>query len=172
MHQGPRVAGDQRSLYQRLRERFHWMPKPLRRFSKFGIVGALGVVVNLLFYTLFKEAFEIEDFLSRALAIELSILHNFSWSMLWVWGDRGQGWTIVPRRLLKYHATTLFSSFGVTLAVGWAVLQGLPEDTFLSSYISHLAGIAAGMLTNFLLANFWVFKISYRGEDRDERPIP
>jgi len=146
-----------RSIFSRTR---------LLRFGKFGAVGIMGVGVNLLFYALFMELLGLADFLSRALAIELSILHNFAWNFAWTWKDRGTGIAMIPLRLVKYHGSSLFSSFVITLAVGWIVLRIVPEIP-LERYISHLAGIGAGMITNYLLADFWVFTHGGAPDDRE-----
>ncbi len=127
------------------------------RMGKFGAVGLLGVGVNMGLYALFWDLMEIGDFIARALAIEISILHNFAWNFAWTWKDRGTEPQRIPSRLLKYHGSTLFSSFGVTLAVGWLVLLVLP-DSDLFRYTSHLVGIGAGMVSNYLLADLWVFE--------------
>jgi len=127
------------------------------RFFKFGAVGLLGVGVNLGAYTLLYEWFGLKDFLARILAIEISVLNNFAFNYLWTWGDRGRSWAGLPIRLLRYHGSTFISSFVITLGIGWLVLQALPEQTPWMNYISHSAGIVAGMIVNYLMSDRWVF---------------
>ena len=133
----------------------------LVRFIKFGLIGGLGVGVNVGVYALLRELVGMADFLSRVIAIEISVLHNFAWNFLWTWGDRGRNWSRIPGSLLRYHGSTLFSSFMVTLAVGWVVLQLLPDVKW-AEYLSHLTGIAAGTVSNYLLSDRWVFTSSRR----------
>ncbi len=134
--------------------RNHWS-----RFLKFGSVGALGVVVNMACYTLFHEALGVEDYLARVFAIEIAVLHNFTWNFFWTWKDRGRRVKAYFTRLLRYHGSTFIASYLVPLAIGWAVnfaMEGIP----FANYISHLTGIVAGMLVNYLISDFWVFKTS------------
>jgi len=126
------------------------------RILKFGVVGVSGVVVNLGIYAFLREYVEMQDFLARAIAIEISILNNFIWNFLWTWSDRGRTLKNLPDRLLKYHGSTFIASFIVTLGIGWLVLKLLP-DMAMIDYISHTVGIAAGMVANFLLSDKWVF---------------
>ncbi|MBZ0263570.1 GtrA family protein, partial [bacterium] len=97
------------------------------RFIKFGLVGSLGVVVNLGVYTIFFQVLEFQDFLARMIAIEISILHNFTWNFSWTWRDRGRQISSIPARLLRYHGSTLISSYGVTLGIGWILMKILPD---------------------------------------------
>jgi len=128
----------------------------LQRFLRFGIVGVAGVVVNLGIYYLLHQVAGLADFLARVLAIEVAILHNFLWHSRWVWADRRAAAPRLVTQLVRYHLGTLFSSYVVTLAAGWLLLQVLPEMP-LREVISHLGGIACGMVSNFLLADGWVF---------------
>lgn len=128
----------------------------LQRFLRFGVVGIAGVAVNLGIYALLYHLAGLPDFVSRVLAIEVAILHNFTWHSRWVWADRRYGAPGLTTQLLRYHLGTLFSSYVVTLAAGWLLLQVLP-DWPLRETISHLGGIGCGMVSNFLLADGWVF---------------
>ena len=128
----------------------------LQRFLRFGVVGAAGVAVNLGIYALLRHVAGQPDFVCRVLAIEVAILHNFAWHSRWVWADRQHGAPRLATQLLRYHLGTLFSSYVVTLAAGWLLLQVLPEMP-LRETASHLGGIACGMVSNFLLADGWVF---------------
>ncbi len=135
------------------------------RAGKFGVVGALGVGVNFGCYTALYALLGVEDFLARAVAIEIAILHNFTWNFTWTWADRGRSWRRMPGALLRYHGSTLFASYIVTLGIGWLVLRTL-HGVPLAEYISHLVGIGAGMLVNYLLSDRWVF----RPRDKEESP--
>ena len=139
----------------------------LQRFVRFGIVGGLGVAVNLGVHALLHQAAGLPDFVARALAIEVAILHNFTWHRRWVWADRQDDAPSLRTQLLRYHLGTLFSSYVVTLAAGWALLQVLPEMP-LRETVSHLGGIGCGMVTNFLLADGWVFARKRRPATPDE----
>ena len=133
------------------------------RFLKFGAVGLLGVGVNLGMYAIFYEWIGIPDYIARALAIEVSVLHNFAWNFFWTWSDRGGTRHNFWSRLLRYHGSTFVSSFVITLSVG-ALVDFLLGSFPYVNYISHLIGIGAGMITNYLLSDLWVFKRSTGNE--------
>ncbi|MCP4573670.1 MAG: GtrA family protein [bacterium] len=128
----------------------------LQRFLRFGIVGGLGVAVNLGMHALLYHVAGLPDFAARVLAIEVAVLHNFTWHRRWVWADRQNEAPSLAIQLLRYHLGTLLSSYIITLAAGWALMQVLP-DMPVRETAGHLGGIGCGMVVNFLLADGWVF---------------
>lgn len=139
------------------------------RFVKFGIVGGLGILVNMLAYALLHEKVGIADFIGRALAIEIAVLHNFSWNFFWTWRDRGRSFNTFFNRLLRYHGSTFIASFVIPLVIGWIVDRTLDDFPF-ANYISHLTGIAAGMLVNYLISDLWVFRAKKKRPDDKADP--
>jgi len=117
---------------------------------KFAIVGASGVIVNegVLYLTLntgFNEA------VAGIIAIEASILSNFTLNDLWTFRSRRRGSLLW--RLMKYHlsvalgAIVMYSTYLIL-----ALLIGL------SPYLSMLIGILLGFITNYLLSEVIVWK--------------
>lgn len=163
------------------------MHRQLVRFFKFGVVGVLGVLVNLVVFGVMREFAGLTDFFAKAVGIEVSILHNFGWNFAWTWGDRGRTVRSFFQRLVKYHGSTFIASFVVTIAVSylarivvdlvpwsdwfaWPPLLAAISQEQWTVYISYLVGIAAGMVANFILSDRWVFKQVARREGRvDER---
>jgi len=123
------------------------------RFLKFGVVGASGVVVNMGGLYVFKEFAGIPYFIASLIAIELSILSNFTINLLWTWRDRsGQGsvWT----KLLRYHIGA-----GATAFLGnYLILIALTELFGMHYMISNLIGIAVGTLANYIINDLWTFR--------------
>jgi dolichol-phosphate mannosyltransferase len=123
------------------------------RFVKFGIVGASGVVVNMGGLYVFKEFAGIPYFIASLIAIELSIVSNFTVNLLWTWRDRsGQGsvWT----KLFRYHVGA-----GATAFLGnYLILIGLTELFGMHYMISNLIGIAVGTLANYIINDLWTFR--------------
>lgn len=163
--------------------------KIFERVFRFGIVGVLGVGVNFVGYILFREKAGIPDFLSKALAIEISILNNFFFNYFWTWGDRGRTLRTFWDRIIRYHGSTFIASFVVTIAVSYlmrlvvglveweplvkAISLGLAPSIGQErwvAYISYLFGIAAGMIANFILADRWVFT-KLKAEEQVENDI-
>jgi putative flippase GtrA len=123
------------------------------RFIKFGIVGASGVVVNMGGLYVFKEFAGIPYFVASLVAIELSILSNFTINLLWTWSDRsgdGNIWT----KLIRYHIGA-----GATAFLGnYVILIALTELLNIHYMISNLIGIAVGTLANYIINDLWTFK--------------
>ncbi len=149
------------------------------RFLKFGLVGLLGVAVNMGLYLLLNDLLAVPDLPSKVLAIEVSVLHNFAWNYAWTWSDRGHSGSLLWRRLVKYHGSTFVASFVITIGISYLArffMVHVPylellntlglADTALAQAghdwwtekSSYLIGIAAGMIANFLLSDRWVFQ--------------
>lgn len=51
--------------------------RPVGRFVRFGIVGGIGVLVNIGFYAIFHDWLGVYYLLAGAIAIKLATLNNF-----------------------------------------------------------------------------------------------
>ncbi|HTY37957.1 MAG TPA: GtrA family protein [Bacteroidota bacterium] len=123
------------------------------RIIKFGIVGASGVVVNMGGLYVFKEFVGIPYFIASVIAIELSILSNFTINYLWTWSDRsGEGSLIA--KIVRYHIGA-----GATAFLGnYLILIALTEFLGMHYMISNLIGIAVGTMANYLINDLWTFR--------------
>ncbi len=125
------------------------------RLLKFGIVGASGIVVNMSVLYLFVEYVKFPYFIASLIAIELSILSNFTINLVWTWKDRVSivsYWT----KFLRYHI-----GVGVTAFVGnYLILIALTEWFGIYYLLSNLIGIAVGTAINFIVNDLWTFKNS------------
>ncbi len=121
-----------------------------KRFLIFSTVGISGLVVNLFFAWLFHDLLGIKGILSSSLAIELSIVNNFTLNYLWTWQDRRRG--NIFKRAIKYHlgvgAGAMINIFFVIILYRFLGLPYLPV---------HLTGILFGAAFNFLISDLWVF---------------
>ncbi len=121
----------------------------LGRALKFTVVGCSGVAVNEgLLYAL-RGLLGLKLATAGLLAIEASILSNFTWNDLWTFRDQRSG--SLAARCLKYHAAV---ALGAT--VNMAALLAL---TALGIYYlaSNLAGIALGFIANYMASRHWVW---------------
>jgi len=128
-----------------------WGFLDIKRFLKFSVVGASGVVVNLGLLYIFVNFAGLDKFLSGALAIELSILNNFFWNNLWTWRERRA--ESVFLRLLKYNLATASTS-----ALGNYAMFAFLLKLGLNYLIADAIGIGVAVIINFLLSDRWVFK--------------
>lgn len=126
----------------------------LRRFPKFALIGATGVVVNTGVLHLGYRVVGLPLELASPIAIALAIFSNFNGNNAWTWRGRGMaGHGPYLRRLGRYSLSS-----GLGGAINYAVLLGLVRGLGLSHVVANLLGIGAGMVSNYLLSEFWVFE--------------
>lgn len=118
------------------------------RFVRFGIVGALGVVVNSSVLFLAHGVIGLPLLLASALAVEVAILHNFLWNERWTFG--ATDFSLV--RLGKFNLTSLG---GLVISLG--VLYLLVACGRVHYLLANLVGIALATAWNFALSLFWTW---------------
>ena len=122
------------------------------RILKFGIVGLSGVLVNMGVLYALTEQIGVFYLISSVIAIEASILSNFTLNNLWTWKDRKSGHVI--HRVIRYHAAA-----GITaITVNWFLLLIFTEIAGVHYLLSNIIGIGCGMVSNFLLNDLWTFR--------------
>ncbi len=123
-----------------------------KTFLKFSVVGATGVVVNLVSFTLFMSV-GLNKFIASPLAIELSIITNFLLNNFWTFSGREINDKIHIRGL-KFNIISFvalgvsYSTFLILSAVDPA---GIPQ-------IHQAIGIIPATLINYFLNSYWTFK--------------
>jgi dolichol-phosphate mannosyltransferase len=129
----------------------------LGRMLRFGIVGASGIVVNQGLLMLLHGAFELPLLLSSLIAIEMSILSNFTLNSRWTWKvDLGRSPRNWVRKAVQYHAATVVTAFAGNVFV----LMGLVHLFGVDYRLANLVGIAVGSGLNYVAGEFWVFRKS------------
>ncbi len=127
--------------------------KRIVRFIKFGVVGTSGIFVNMFFLWLFHEKIGLSVFISSVFAIGIAIFNNFMWNDFWTWNNAEEKKYSFLHRLWRYYISASLGGLinNVTLVV-------LTEYFGLYYLIANLIGIFFGMVSNFTLGEFWVFK--------------
>jgi len=115
-----------------------------QHFIKFGVVGAIGVVVNEALLLAFLQSGFGLLYASTA-AIEISILSNFLMNDLWTFRDRRSGHFAV--RLAKFNLLMLAG-----LVVNAAVLDAGTIYFGIHPAISNLIGIGAAFFLRYALS--------------------
>jgi dolichol-phosphate mannosyltransferase len=115
-----------------------------RHFIKFGVVGAIGVVVNEGVLYLFQSA-GVYYLIAGAAAIEISILSNFVLNDLWTFKDRRSG--NAASRLVKFNLLMLAG-----LALNLAVLYAGVDYLGITVLVANLLGIAAAFFLRYALS--------------------
>ena len=126
-------------------------PRLWQRWLKFSAVGATGIAVQLLALALFLQVAGLHYLLATALAVELSVLHNFVWHSRWTWSDRNS--TSKRTMLLRFNMTNgMLSIFG-NLFFMWLLVGGAGLDP----RVANVLTISICALANFILSDLVVF---------------
>jgi dolichol-phosphate mannosyltransferase len=112
----------------------------LREFIKFAFVGGSGVLVNMGLLFILTRYFSLRLEIASPIAIEVSILSNFTLNNLWTFRKRNTHVTFW-NRLLRYHLVT-----GLAGAVNYLVLLLLVNQFGMHDMLSNLIGILIGTI--------------------------
>lgn len=121
----------------------------LRRYIRFGIVGASGVLVDMVFLFLFSDPkmLALNLSLGKALAAEIAIVNNFIWNEFWTFGDisaHQSRWQARLARFLKFNSICLA---GIGLSILLLNLQ--VRFVAMNVYLANLIAIVIVSLWNF-----------------------
>ena len=137
------------SLMRRKSE--HW------RFAKFIAVGLSGVVVNLGIYWLLTRFGGLSsgylDILFSAIAVELSIISNFTLNDFFTFHDRRKRGGNFPFRLLKFNIISLVA-VGIQLGSLWLFHHVIGINDIIAQGI----GIIIGFIWNYIANSLWTWK--------------
>ncbi len=120
-----------------------------RRWLKFSLVGATGIAVQLLTLGLLLKFSTLHYLLATALAVEISVLHNFIWHRRWTWADR----QVNHKALLKFNFTNGALSLIGNLLFMWLLVGTVGLD----ARLANLLTISICAFANFLLSDRFVF---------------
>lgn len=137
------------------------------RWLRFNVVGAMGAVVQTLALYVFTHLVGLEYMTSIGLAVELAILHNFAWHVLWTFPVRkmdvsrersashGPGGNFsIPRSLLRFQLQTGMTSIGGNLALMWLFVDLIRFPVI----GANLLAIALCSTANYFLAERFSFR--------------
>src|SRR5262245_6889924 len=79
------------------------IPTTALRFTKFTVIGAIGIVVQALTLELLLRVAGRHYLVATVIAVETAVFHNFLWHRSWTWADRPRSGT--ARTLLRFNAT-------------------------------------------------------------------
>ncbi|MCF6269654.1 MAG: GtrA family protein [Melioribacteraceae bacterium] len=124
------------------------------RFIKFGVVGTSGIAVNTGVLWVLKGLLGVPLAVAPIFAIGTAVLSNFILNNYWTWNENKKSRKhSFFHRLWRYY---LSASLGAL--INYVVLLTLTNYLDIHYLIANLAGIFLGMVSNFMLGEFWVFK--------------
>lgn len=112
-------------------------------------------MVNLSALWVLKGRLDIPLMVAGACAIELAIIHNFTWHYFLTWRERvAHTARDYLTRLLKYNLVTASIDFVVNLTV----LYVLTEYFGVYYLVANIVGMLAGPVLKFLANEFLIFR--------------
>src|SRR5215212_9498309 len=135
-----------------------WYVPSAGRFWKFALVGASGVLVNLLTLITLVEYFDASPTVAWIVAVGLSILSNFLLNNAFTWRDVRHSSRIhfLLRGALAYPVAII--ALGANFAVYYPIIKYISAD-FPYYAIAAFLGIVAGTSANFILSSRFVFRL-------------
>ncbi len=124
------------------------------RFLKFGSVGALGTVTNLLIYSTLIFL-NINYNIASVSAFVVAVTQNFVLNKRWTFSDHDVS---IKHRFVKYFALSFFS-FLLSLLILNLVIYLFGTDKMIQ-IVAQILGIIGAMVTNFIGSHIVVFKTS------------
>jgi putative flippase GtrA len=129
----------------------------LTRWFRFNAVGMAGVAAQLGMLWVCTRFLGMQYVAATAVAVEVALLHNFAWHEAWTW--RGMPAAGRWRRLARFHLAN-----GLVSIVSNTLLTFLfKQNLGLPLPLSNLLAIAGTALSNFALANAFVFREAEEG---------
>lgn len=125
----------------------------LYRWLKFNLVGALGMAVQLATLAALIRIWPGHYLVASALALELTLLHNFIWHTHYTWSDRQQKMSS-RASLLRFHLTNGL----VSLTGNLILMRLLVEHTHMPVLAANTVAVAFCSLFNFALSDRWTFR--------------
>ena len=127
----------------------------MMRWVKFNAVGAVGMMVQLGALAVLNRWMAGRYLMATAVAIEITLLHNFFWHVRYTWRDRAD--SAGMGSLVRFHLSNgLVSMVGnlalMPLLVGWMGMRVLAANG---------VAVLACSVVNFWLGNGWVFAVSH-----------
>jgi putative flippase GtrA len=122
------------------------------RWWKFNLVGAMGMVVQLGLLALMGRWAREHSLGATAVAIEVTLLHNFAWHVHYTWRDRREAST-VGAQLARFHLSNGLVSMLGNLTLMWVLVKGMGVPVLAANGVA----ILCCSLVNFGLGENWTF---------------
>src|ERR1041385_3156410 len=121
------------------------------RWLKFNAVGGIGILVQLGSLVFLRSYLALNYLLATALAVEITILHNFFWHERFTWSDRKSAARL--QRLAKFN----LSQGAISLVGNVAIMKLLVGTLEMDYFVANVLSIAVSSPATFLVADRAVF---------------
>ncbi len=124
----------------------------LVRWAKFNVVGAIGMVVQLAALWVLNHLMRGHYLIASAAALEITLLHNFVWHVLYTWRDRGG-----EGSKLEQMARFQLSNGIVSLVGNLVLMRLLVQEARLPVVVANVLAIGCCSVANYCLGDRWAF---------------
>jgi putative flippase GtrA len=125
---------------------------PLVRWAKFNVVGVMGMGVQLGALALLCRWWRGHYLMASAMAIEITLLHNFVWHVRYTWRDRRERGSTVGQ-MMRFQMSN-----GVVSMIGNLVLMRvLVQEARLPVVAANTVAIVCCSVANYCLGDRWAF---------------
>ena len=138
------------SMLTRISQFVTTQPRFVRQFIKFGIVGAIGTVVDVTILVFLKEIVGLNVYVANSISFTLAVFNNYTLNSLWTFGDQ-ERWH--QRQLVQFFIVSI-----VGLALSSALLFFFHDIVHLHYLIAKVLGILVVLFWNFSANRFWTFR--------------
>ncbi|MEU9625841.1 GtrA family protein [Streptomyces luteogriseus] len=127
----------------------------VREVAKFGAVGGLGVLVNLVVFNLVRHTTDLQVVRASVIATVVAIVFNYVGFRYFTYRDRDKS-----RRTREMTLFLLFSAIGLVIENGvlYAATYGFGWNTPLQNNVFKFLGIGIATLFRFWSYRSWVFR--------------
>jgi putative flippase GtrA len=133
------------------------------RWLKFNAVGALGIAVQLAVLFALNSGLHLGYLLATALAVEVTVVHNFLWHERYTWADCLQpSWSRSLSRLVRFNLT----NGGVSIVGNLALMKVMVGWCSVNYLLANGIAIALCSLVNFLVSDRIVFGLAGQSKAR------
>jgi putative flippase GtrA len=130
---------------------------PLVRWAKFNIVGVMGMAVQLAVLNRWMRGHYL---IASAVAIEITLLHNFIWHLRYTWRDRREGASRL-RQMVRFQLSN-----GVVSMIGSLVLMRLlVQEAQMPVVAANVVAIVCCSVANYCLGDRWAFAAATGGDE-------
>ena len=127
------------------------LKRAMRQFVKYCLVGAIGLVVNLIVYSLLVKGAHFYYLAGATVSFIVAVTNNFILNKYWTFGNPQGGMFVQAGRFLIISGTSLFMNL--------LILRLLIEDLNLDNKIvAQVIAISLVTVFNFMGNKMWSFR--------------
>ncbi len=129
---------------------------PLARWLRFNLVGAMGMVLQLVSLAAMNRSLPGHYLYTSAIALELTLLHNFAWHVHYTWRDRIRDRRrsfLMMTQLVRFHLSN-----GLVSILGNLLLMRILVRTVRMPVVAaNGAAILCCSMVNYFVSHRWTF---------------